>query len=149
MILFSHSHSLRQLLLKIRQPFWLISLILAVCFISVVVALSPNLLNMFTSNIRYPQIDTIGHFTSFFMLSWLVHSLIKVPLTITILTLSFYGALTELGQLYLGFRNGELIDFLADVAGILFFAFTKLTYSYLVKLTRQKKASAKHINLSN
>lgn len=83
------------------------------------------------------------------MLSWLVHSLIKVPLTITILTLSFYGGLTELGQLYLGFRNGELIDFLADVAGILFFAFTKLTYSYLVKLTRQKKASAKHINLSN
>ena len=77
---------------------------------------------------RSPQIDTIGHFIGFFILAWLVHSLIKLTLTETFITLVFYGALSELGQYYLGFRNGELSDFFADIAGIGLFILLKLLY---------------------
>lgn len=77
---------------------------------------------------RSPQIDTIGHFISFFVLAWLVHSLIKLTLIETSITLSSYGALSELGQYYLGFRNGEFSDFFADIAGITLFILLKLLY---------------------
>ncbi|MGL1959267.1 MAG: VanZ family protein [Colwellia sp.] len=72
-----------------------------------------------------PKIDTIGHFIGFFILAWVVHSVIKLSLFNTILTLILYGALSELGQFYLGFRNGEFSDFFADICGILFFALLK------------------------
>lgn len=77
---------------------------------------------------RSPQIDTIGHFIGFFVLAWLVHSLIKLTLVETLITLSFYGALSELGQYYLGFRNGEFSDFFADITGISLFILLKLLY---------------------
>jgi VanZ family protein len=77
---------------------------------------------------RSPQIDTIGHFIGFFILAWLVHSLIKLTLIETFITLIFYGALSELGQYYLGFRNGEFSDFYADIAGISSFMLLKLLY---------------------
>lgn len=77
---------------------------------------------------RSPKIDTIGHFIGFFILAWLVHSLIKLTLVETFITLSFYGALSELGQYYLGFRNGEFSDFLADIVGISLFILLKLLY---------------------
>lgn len=77
---------------------------------------------------RSPQIDTIGHFIGFFILAWLVHSLIKLTLIETFITLIFYGALSELGQYYLGFRNGEFSDFYADIAGISSFILLKLLY---------------------
>jgi len=77
---------------------------------------------------RSPQIDTIGHFISFFILAWLIHSVLKLTLVKTLITLSFYGALSELGQYYLGFRNGEFSDFFADVAGISSFILLKLLY---------------------
>lgn len=77
---------------------------------------------------RSPKIDTIGHFISFFILAWLLHSLIKLTLRETFFTLSFYGVLSELGQYYLGFRNGELSDFFADIAGISLFIMLKTLY---------------------
>ena len=77
---------------------------------------------------RSPQIDTIGHFISFFILAWLTHSVLKLTLVKTLITLSFYGALSELGQYYLGFRNGEFSDFFADIAGISSFILLKLLY---------------------
>lgn len=77
---------------------------------------------------RSPQIDTIGHFISFFILAWLAHSLIKLTLFETLITLSFYGALSELGQYYLGFRNGEFSDFIADIVGIGLFILLKVLY---------------------
>lgn len=87
---------------------------------------------------RSPQIDTIGHFISFFILAWLMHSLIKLTLIETFITLSFYGALSELGQFYLGFRNGEFSDFFADIAGICLFILLKWFYLlYKKKLTRR------------
>ena len=74
---------------------------------------------------KFPQIDTIGHFTGFFILTWLVSTLLRLPLLNIVLCLIFYGALSEIGQWYLGFRNGEFTDFYADTTGILVFALLK------------------------
>ncbi len=49
------------------------------------------------------------------------------PLTIALI---FYAALSELGQYYLGFRNGEMKDFIADLFGI--FMFVLLKWVWLV-----------------
>jgi|TARA_B110000211_G_scaffold78149_3_gene91670 VanZ family protein len=38
------------------------------------------------------------------------------------LTVAFYGALTEIGQYYLGFRSAQLSDFISDLIGIALFA---------------------------
>ena len=77
---------------------------------------------------RSPAIDTIGHFIGFFVLTWLVSSIIKLSLLSTLFTLSFYGALSELGQYYLGFRNAEFSDFYADIAGISLYILLKYAY---------------------
>ena len=74
---------------------------------------------------KFPQIDTIGHFTGFFILTWVISSVLRLPLLNIVICLIFYGALTEIGQWYLGFRNGEFTDFLADATGILIFALLK------------------------
>lgn len=87
---------------------------------------------------RSPQIDTIGHFIGFFVLAWLMHSILKTTLTLTFFTLSFYGALSELGQYYLGFRNGEFSDFFADIAGTAFFILLKILYSFYKKVLFSK-----------
>lgn len=94
---------------------------------------------------RSPQIDTIGHFIGFFILAWLIHSLIKLTLLETLITLSFYGALSELGQYYLGFRNGEFSDFFADIAGIISFILLKLLYftynKFFIKQVNEKHST--------
>lgn len=82
---------------------------------------------------RSPKIDTIGHFIGFFVLTWLMHSLLKTTLVSTFLTLSFYACLSELGQYYLGFRNGEFSDFFADIAGIALFILLKILYLFYKK----------------
>lgn len=79
---------------------------------------------------RYPKIDTIGHFIGFFILTWFVSSILKLSLLNTFYSLCFYSALSELGQYYLGFRNGEFSDFFADVAGIS--VYLSLKYVYLL-----------------
>lgn len=79
---------------------------------------------------RSPQIDTIGHFIGFFVLAWVLHSHLKISLITTFTTLAFYGAFTEIGQYYLGFRNGEFSDFFADILGILFFIVLKKLYLF-------------------
>lgn len=80
--------------------------------------------------IKVPKIDSYGHFFTFFILTWFLNSVIKLPLMSTVLALVVYGALSELGQLYLGFRNGEFSDFIADTVGILTFVLIK--WGYLV-----------------
>ncbi len=79
---------------------------------------------------RSPQIDTIGHFIGFFVLAWVIHSHLKISLITTFSTLTCYGAFTEIGQYYLGFRNGEFSDFFADILGILFFIVLKKLYLF-------------------
>lgn len=83
---------------------------------------------------RSTKIDSIGHIISFFLLTWVVHNILKLPLISTIISLSFYAALTELGQWYLGFRNAEFTDFFADLVGIMFFVI--LRWSFLAYKTR-------------
>lgn len=95
---------------------------------------------------RSPKIDTIGHFIGFFVLTWVVSSILKLSLLNTLLSLYFYAALSELGQYYLGFRNGEFSDFFADVAGITLYVFLKYTYLryklYTLKRIINKRESA-------
>ena len=77
---------------------------------------------------QFPEIDTIGHLTSFFILTWVSHSIIKLSLPLCVPLLIFYGALTEIGQYFLGYRSGELGDFIADVIGISLFVLVKWLY---------------------
>jgi hypothetical protein len=84
---------------------------------------------------QLPAIDTIGHLTSFFILTWVSHSIIKLSLAVAVPLLIFYSVLTEVGQSFLGFRNGEFGDFLADVIGIFIFVLTKWLYRNLVRKT--------------
>lgn len=74
---------------------------------------------------QFAKIDTIGHFIGFFFLTWVLSSLLKFPLINLALCLIFYSALTEVGQHYLGFRNGEFRDFVADLIGISTFLLIK------------------------
>ena len=84
------------------------------------------------------QVDTIGHCIGFFILTWVLSSLVKLPMQPLIIALIVYAGLSEIGQYYLGFRNGEMKDFVADVIGILLFAFFKWVWLvYGKKLIRQ------------
>ena len=84
---------------------------------------------------QFPAIDTIGHLTSFFILTWVSHSLIKLPLSVCIPLLAFYAALTEIGQSFLGYRNAEWGDFIADIIGISLFVIAK--WAYIIFFKRQ------------
>jgi len=77
---------------------------------------------------HFPEIDTIGHLTSFFILTWVCHSIIKLSLPLCIPLLIFYGALTEIGQSFLSYRSGQIGDFIADVIGISLFVIAKWLY---------------------
>ncbi|MFT6193768.1 MAG: VanZ family protein [Cognaticolwellia sp.] len=74
---------------------------------------------------RSTEIDSIGHIISFFCLTWVLHSILKLPLFNTMLTVAFYGILTELGQYYLGFRSAQVSDFISDLIGIALFGFIR------------------------
>lgn len=74
---------------------------------------------------RGTQIDSIGHMIGFFILPWFLHGVFRFPVINLSLCLVFYAALTELAQLYLGFRNAEFSDFLADIVGITCFVAVK------------------------
>jgi len=77
---------------------------------------------------QFPKIDTIGHLTSFFILTWVCHSIIKLSLPLCVPLLIFYGALTEIGQSFLHYRSGQFGDFIADVIGISLFVLVKWLY---------------------
>lgn len=97
-------------------------LLLLFCIIIIAITCSfiPGFNQQIADNTR---IDTIGHFIGFFLLTWLLSTLVKLPITVAALTLVFYAAASELGQAYLGFRNGEFTDFVADIIGIGSFIF--------------------------
>lgn len=77
--------------------------------------------------LQHPEIDTIGHFISFILFTWLLHTLLKLPLVPLTVALIFYSGASEVGQYYLGYRNGEFTDFFANIAGI----FTYLGFRWL------------------
>lgn len=132
--------------MKYRLSFIGIISLIAIILVSLVMFFSPNLFDLSHHKFRFPQIDTIGHFTSFFLLTWFVHSLLKISLGRTIITLMLYGALTEFGQHFLVYRQGDITDYIADVFGILFFALLKFLYT-LVKKKMTKSSTIKQINI--
>ena len=69
--------------------------------------------------------DTIGHAVGFFALAGLLSIFFKLPTLPLTIALISYAALSELAQYYLGFRNGEFKDFIADAIGILLFMLLK------------------------
>lgn len=77
------------------------------------------------------RLDSLGHFLGFFVLAMATNAWLKIPPLKTTALLILYALLTELGQHYLGYRNGELRDFFADSFGLLFFLLIKLTYECL------------------
>ncbi|OUR83351.1 hypothetical protein A9Q75_04910 [Colwellia psychrerythraea] len=83
--------------------------------------------------------DTIGHLTSFFILTWVSHSIIKLSLSLSVPLLIFYGALTEVGQSFLGYRSGQFGDFVADVVGISLFVLAKWLYRNFFRKTMLNK----------
>lgn len=74
---------------------------------------------------RGTDIDSIGHMLGFFLFTWFLNSICRLPLITLSITLIFYAALTELGQWYLGFRNPEFSDFIADTVGITIYVVIK------------------------
>ncbi|WDE06489.1 VanZ family protein [Thalassomonas viridans] len=102
--------------MSVRQQLYL--------FVSLILILAGLLLFTDAGKILYKNIklDTTGHFISFFLLGALLHHVIKISLFVSCSCLIFYGALSELGQYYLGFRNAEFRDFYADALGVLAFA---------------------------
>jgi len=85
-----------------------------------------------TSIINKIQLDTVGHIIGFFGLTWLLVRVLELPLANTVICLFFYSALTEISQYYLGFRNGEFVDFIADIVGVSLFAICqRLLVSYI------------------
>lgn len=86
----------------------------------------------------FPKTDTIGHFISFFLLTWLVHTLLKIQLIISIMTTLFYAILTEVGQYYLTFRSADITDLMADITGVFGFMLFRVIY---LKYKRMKLSS--------
>lgn len=113
--------------MKARQHYYFfITVIIASILLLCAHEFLPNTLRK--SIFQFPAIDTIGHLTSFFILTWVSHSVIKLSLPVCVILLSFYAALTEVGQSFLGYRNGEAGDFVADVVGIILFVLAKQLY---------------------
>ena len=100
-------------------------LVLLLIFVSTLYLLSGD----FSQAIyRGTGIDSIGHFFGFMLLTWIFHSVVKIPLFNTAVCLVLYAILSEVGQYYLGFRNGEARDVVANVSGIGLFIIFKWCY---------------------
>lgn len=83
--------------------------------------------------LRHIQLDSIGHIIGFFLLTAIFIAILNIKLYLTITCLLCYGALSELGQYYLGFRNGEVRDTLADFIGIGLFLLCYFCYKAIEK----------------
>ncbi|WP_440876638.1 VanZ family protein [Thalassotalea sp. PLHSN55] len=83
--------------------------------------------------LKIAAIDKLGHFIGFFFLTWLVYLIVDGSLLAMSLCLLLYSGLTELGQHFLGFRNGEMSDFIADALGIAFFVMMQLIFNKFSK----------------
>ena len=84
---------------------------------------------------KHTRLDSVGHFFGFFCLSFLLNYTLKSPLLVTVLCLIFYAVLSEIGQYYLGFRNGEFRDIIADVIGVISFATLQWLYNFYWRKT--------------
>ncbi|REL27920.1 hypothetical protein DXX93_16035 [Thalassotalea euphylliae] len=96
--------------------------ILLLVLTGIALTFSPALRDIIVSN---TQIDTVGHVIGFFILTWVLSSVFKLPSWPLVIALISYAAVSEVAQHYLGFRNGEVKDFVGDSIGILLFMLLK------------------------
>lgn len=80
-----------------------------------------------------PNMDKIGHFGSFFCLSYLTHLAFKPKWYLLAITLACYGIFIELVQSTLPYRSASIADFVADMLGVLLFYFCHWSYLRYIK----------------
>ncbi|WP_185962598.1 VanZ family protein [Thalassomonas sp. M1454] len=95
-----------------------IFLVLILVCISLIITNDGQVITFLSQN---NLLDKTGHFIGFFILSWLLNTILKLKITSTLISIIIYAGLTELGQEYLGFRNGQISDFIADILGCVFY----------------------------
>jgi VanZ family protein len=67
------------------------------------------------------HLDKLAHFIIFAVLSGLLWKGFKLRLIPAFIVLSGYGAAIELAQHYFTRRNGDWLDFIADIVGVISF----------------------------
>jgi VanZ family protein len=120
--------------IKLIPAFAWASLVAVLCLLPQTAFYNPGFLQ------KLP-VDKVVHFGMFFILSFLVWRGMRTKVTgffnyhflLILLILIAYGGITELAQDWLTkTRHSEILDFLADIAGIIFGLF-----SYLITVKRK------------
>ncbi|CCQ11100.1 hypothetical protein PALB_19740 [Pseudoalteromonas luteoviolacea B = ATCC 29581] len=70
-----------------------------------------------SSAIKISNADKFAHALIFFGLAFVQHHAFRLPVWLHLLLLTFYGALVEVVQSFVPYREASLGDLLADVAG--------------------------------
>lgn len=91
-----------------------------VLFAVVLVTLSVLFLWQFgpVSSSRVPHFDKLVHFGAFFVLAFTFHRAFPIPLWAGILVLTLYGVAIEIAQSLTPYRSAEIMDLVADAAGV-------------------------------
>ena len=99
--------------MKLKQSLYLIITLLSISLVII------NDLAIIKLLSQYHILDKTGHFIGFFLLSWILDTILKLRVITSIISIIIYAGLTEVTQEFLGFRNGQLSDFIADALGCL------------------------------
>lgn len=100
-----------------RQNIFRLALIIAILVVSYLVFSKPN----YPQNI--PNLDKVGHFGSFFGLSFLVYFAFKPKWYLVAAAMAGYAVFIELVQSRLPYRSASVGDVIADMAGVAAFYF--------------------------
>ncbi|GGI72497.1 teicoplanin resistance protein VanZ [Shewanella gelidii] len=95
-----------------KQNLFKLTLLIALLIISYLVFSRPN----YSQSIAH--IDKVGHFGSFFVLSFLSYFAFKPKWYIVATALGCYAIAIELIQAKLPYRSASTADFIADMAGV-------------------------------
>ncbi|WP_333607784.1 VanZ family protein [Arsukibacterium sp.] len=95
---------------------WLCLLFFAIATFSFLAEISGHRIGLNISHL-----DKLAHFGIFAVLAWLTWKGFRPPFYWAVAILSLYGGLIELAQHYFTRRQGDVWDWLADIAGVLAF----------------------------
>jgi len=92
-----------------------------IIFVTVLVILSVLFLWQFgpSSTAGIPYFDKMAHFGAFFVLAFTFHRAFPLPLWAGLSVLTAYGLAIEWAQSLIPYRAAELMDLVADAAGVL------------------------------
>ncbi|MGI2258952.1 VanZ family protein [Shewanella sp. GXUN23E] len=68
-----------------------------------------------------PNLDKVGHFGSFLLLSWLTFEAFRLRWFLLVPLMALYAFGIELVQSFLPYRSASFADFVADMAGVAIF----------------------------